>query len=354
MDWPDRISKRLNIKYPVIQAPMLGITTPEMVATVSNAGGLGSLPVGGLPPDKTLALIQKTKALTDKPFAVNLFAHPLPDAVSKEAFGAMQAFLKQLCAPDGITVEERQPDQLRFYSCKEQIGVLIGEQIRVISFTFGIPDDESIQRLRAAGAILIGTATSAEEAVVLEQKGTDMITAQGIEAGGHRGSFLDPDHPPHIGTIELVKTIAAITVKPVIAAGAIADGKDIRAVFGAGAVAVQCGTIFIASDESLATGPWKKAVQDAEGDEIVLTNAVTGRWARGIKNKLISDVENSGLAMPDYAIQNALTGPIRVQAKLQNNLDYIAMWRGQSSARIQAKSTAGIFSDLVRQAQETV
>ena len=354
MIWPDRVSKILNIKYPVIQAPMLGVTTPEMVAAVSNNGGLGSLPVGGLSAEKTLALIQRTKELTDKPFAVNLFAHPIPAVVDENEFNAMQDFLSQLCTTDGIQVEQQAVDKLRFYSYKDLISTLISENIKVVSFTFGVPDDESIEILKANQAILIGTATSAEEAQVLDEKGIDMITMQGIEAGGHRGSFLDMDNPPLIGLRDLMHDVTAITDKPLIAAGAIADGKSVHNAFNLGADAVQVGSIFIASHESLANENWKKAVQEATDDDIVLTKAYSGRWARGVKNKLIESVENSALDIPTYPYQNALTAPIRVQAKQQNNIDYIAMWRGQSSVKIQSKSAAEIFLDLVSQAEKTI
>lgn len=352
MNWPDKVSKALNISYPVIQAPMLGITTPEMVAAVSNAGGLGSLPVGGLPAEKTLALIRKTKELTDKPFAVNLFAHSIPDAIDESEFNAMQDFLKRLCMADGIQVEQQKINNLKFNSYKDLIGTLISENVPVISFTFGVLDDESIKTLKANRAILIGTATSAEEAKVLDEKGIDMITAQGIEAGGHRGSFLDMNNPPEIGLTALLQAIIAVTDKPMIAAGAIADAASVHEAFNLRAHAVQTGSIFIASNESMATENWKKAVQNAIDTDIVLTNTYSGRWARGVKNKLIEKVRNSGLKIPLYPYQNALTTPIRMQAKQQNNIDYIAMWRGQSPVKIQAKGSAEIFLDLIKQTEE--
>jgi nitronate monooxygenase len=150
----------------------------------------------------------------------------------------------------------------------------------------------------------------------------------------------------------LIPAIVRATSRPVIAAGAIADGASMHAAFSLGALAVQIGTPFIASHESLAGSAWKKAVQEAADTDIILTNAFSGRWARGVRNKLIDKVKNSKLRIPSYPVQNSLTTPIRVKAQQQNNTDYIAMWRGQSPVKIEAKSSAEIFLNLVKQAEE--
>lgn len=352
MKWPNKVSHTFKIKYPVIQAPMLGITTPAMVAAVSNSGGLGSLPVGGLAPTRTLELIEQTKALTDKPFAINLFVHSIPANVDEQEIDTMQSFLKELCDVDGIPLETQSAQSLKFNSYKDQVDVLISENIHIVSFTFGIPDDESIQKFKANGIILIGTATCVEEAELLEEKGIDMIVAQGSEAGGHRGSFLNIHNPPLIGSMVLIPAIAAATSKPVIGSGGITDGKSIAAAFMLGASAIQTGTIFLASPESLASEAWKKLVINAPEENIILTNAFSGRWARGLKNKLSEQIENSGRQIPAYPVQNSITASIRAQAQKLGNTDYIVMLRGQTTTPIEEEPAAKIFQKMVQQTEE--
>lgn len=331
---------------------MLGITTPAMVAAISNSGGLGSLPVGGLTPARTLELIKQTKDLTDKPFAVNLFVHPIPRRIDEQEFDAMQSFLKELCAADGISLETQSAQSLKFNSYKDQVDVLISEKIHIVSFTFGVPDDESIQKFKVNGIILIGTATCVEEAKLVDEKGIDMIVAQGSEAGGHRGSFLNMHNPPLIGSIALIPAITAATSKPVIGSGGIADGKSITAAFTLGASAIQAGTIFLGSPESLAGDAWKRMVINAPEENIILTNAFSGRWARGLKNKLSEQIENSGHQVPQFPVQGSLTAPIRAHAQKLGNTDYVVMLRGQGTTRIEEEPAANIFQKMVKQTEE--
>src|SRR3954452_23774405 len=187
MNWKNKLTERLNITYPFVQAPMLGVTTPEMVAAISNAGALGSLSVGGLSPDKTLTLIQQTKSLTSKPFAVNVFAYSLPSSINADTWKAMQELLKQFSRRYELAYQEQAIEELKFFSYEDQVEILIKEKIPVVSFTFGVLSTDAINALHKNGTQLMGTATSVEEARVLCDKDIDVITAQGIEAGGHRG-----------------------------------------------------------------------------------------------------------------------------------------------------------------------
>lgn len=182
------LCEALQITYPVIQAPMLGVSTPEMTAAASNAGGLGSLPVGGLSPDAIATLLHNTRALTARPFGVNLFVHNIPE-VDMASLEPMQQLILRLAAERGYELTEADLQIPRLYTYKDQLEVLIREGVRLVSFTFGCPDDESIRLLKNHKVLLIGTATSLEEAVYLQEKGIDMVVAQGIEAGGHRGHF---------------------------------------------------------------------------------------------------------------------------------------------------------------------
>jgi nitronate monooxygenase len=348
MDQASSFAIRLGIMYPVIQAPMLGVTTPEMVAAIANAGGLGSLPVGGLSPEKTLELIRKTKALTTKPFAVNLFINDVPEYDMEQAV-AMQQFLEQMAKENGINYEHQPLSSLHFYSYKEQVQLLLDEHIPIISFTFGIPDDETILAFKSNRVVLMGTATCVKEAKLLEQKQVDYIVAQGIEAGGHRGTFLNDEPLPQVGTIALVSQIIAHVNTPVIAAGGLNDGSTIIAVLTLGAVAAQVGTAFIASDESSAIPAYKEAIQQASDTDSVLTRAFSGRWARGLRNKMMAEIENSNIAIPPYPIHNSLTGKLRAAAQQQNNKDFTNLWAGQSSSNAEQRPAADIFNKMIRE-----
>ncbi|ACU63779.1 NAD(P)H-dependent flavin oxidoreductase [Chitinophaga pinensis] len=350
MEWKNELSALLNIDYPIIQAPMLGITTPEMVAAVAEKGGLGSLPVGGLSPDRTRELIRKTKSLTAKPFAVNLFTNGVPDYSRADA-EAMQDFLEAFSKENQLGFERLSLDALRFYSYKEQIDILIAEAIPVVSFTFGIPDAESMTALKQKGIVLVGTATSVQEAVLVEKAGADAVVAQGIEAGGHRGSFLDDEPLPMVGTFVLVPEIVAHVKIPVIAAGGIRGGSTIRAAFQLGAKAVQIGTAFIASQESLAIASYKTALPKAQVTDSALTRAFSGRWARGIRNQFMDTVEASGLKIPPYPIQNSITAGLRAKAQQADRKEFTNMWAGQASAGAENRSSADIFLQLVAQAE---
>ncbi|MEI6947277.1 nitronate monooxygenase [Paraflavisolibacter sp. H34] len=351
MNWKNEITEALRIDYPIVQAPMLGVTTPAMVAQIANAGGLGSLPVGGLSPDKTLELIRRTRERTDRPFAVNLFAHGIPEPRQGEV-QEMKSFLVRLCAQYGLPFAEKDFEPFRFYSYREQIGILLQEQVPIVSFTFGNLDEESIQALKAKGTVLIGTATSTQEALLLEEKGIDIITAQGIEAGGHRGTFLDEGPLPQVGLVSLLTGITSRTRKPVLAAGGICDGPTAKAAFIMGAKGLQIGTAFIASDESAAIPAYKEALAHAADTDTALTRAFSGRWARGLRNRFMDEVERSGLAIPAYPVQNSLVAKIRLLSQAQNNKELTTLWAGQSAARAKALPAAMIFRDLIKEVEE--
>ncbi|PSK87998.1 NAD(P)H-dependent flavin oxidoreductase [Taibaiella chishuiensis] len=350
MTWDQTIPVRLNIQYPIIQAPMLGITTPGMVVAIAEAGGLGSLPVGGLSPETTLQLIRKVKAGTGKPFAVNLFTHDIP-AIDINETDAMQDFLEALSDEHYLGYERQDVAGFKFHTYKEQIEILVRENITAVSFTFGIPDDESIAQLKSAGILLIGTATSVKEALLLESKGIDMIVAQGIEAGGHRGSFLDDEPLPQVGTLALVPQICDRVTIPVIAAGGIYNGVTIRAAFVLGAVGVQIGSAFLASPESSAIPAFKTALPGSTETDSELTRAFSGRWARGLRNSFMEAMANSGLQIPVYPVQNSLTGKLRAYAQQKDKMQFTSLWAGQAAAQAKPWPAADIFNDLVRQVE---
>ncbi|MEN7551545.1 nitronate monooxygenase [Rapidithrix thailandica] len=347
MELTNQLTQQLAVRYPIIQAPMLGITTPEMVAAVSNAGGLGSLPIGGLAPEKARQLIRKTKSLTGKPFAVNLFAHTLPTEVDWDSVEKMQHFLEELCAKYGVTFSRFSEEDFTFYTYQDQLEVLQEEEVGIVSFTFGLLDSLSIALLHKRDVKLIGTATCVEEAILLEESGVDMISAQGIEAGGHRGSFTS-NHPlPMIGSMTLIPQVVQSVKVPVVAAGGISDGMGIKAAFSLGAQGVQVGSLFLRSHESAANEAYKESILHSKDTDTALTRSFSGRWARGVVNQFMKSVEASGLSIPPYPVQNSLTAAIRASAKKQGKKDFLSLWGGQAASKAPAKSSREIFDELL-------
>jgi len=350
MEWKNEFTRLLGITYPLIQAPMLGITTPAMVAAVSNSGGLGSLPVGGLPPEKVTALIREVKGLTQQPFAVNLFTYEPAAQYDRKVFDDMQDFLQFLFGANKLAAPPVNFEEVPFYSWRQQLPALIAAGIRYVSFTFGMPDPDGFALLKGHNIFLMGTATSVAEAMALKAAGVDAIVAQGIEAGGHRGSFL-PGELPVVGTMALLPQVIDRVRIPVIAAGGIMDGRGVAAARILGAAAVQTGSIYLRAHESAATPAHKAALAGITDTDTLLTRAFSGRWARGIRNTLITEVEASGLPISDYPYQDALTQAIRKVARELDNTGFINMSAGQAAGKARAWSTADIFAELVRETE---
>lgn len=348
MSRTDRLTEMLRIAHPVVQAPMLGITTPEMVAAASDAGILGSLAVGGLSADQTRVLIRQTKDLTSKPFAVNLFVYDHPGRVPDGDFNAMQQFLLRFCEANGIGYQAKTQEGLPFYSYRDLLDLLLEEEVPVVSFTFGVPSDDEIRFLQEKGVVLIGTATSVAEAQLLSEKKIDIISVQGMEAGGHRGSFLHPDKLPVVGLMALLPQVAAVTDAPVLAAGGICTRATMDAALAMGADGVQVGSLFLACKESAAPAGYKQAVMRSKAEDTVLTRAFSGRWARGIPNTFSRAVEDAGLSIPPYPIQNVLTAAMRAWAAKHNRAEFLSLWAGQNASVAPALPTADIIRSLMQ------
>jgi nitronate monooxygenase len=271
----------IGVRLPILQAPMAGgWTTPQLVAAVCEAGGLGSIAGAMLSPDALRAEIDAVRSQTSRPFAVNLFA-PLP-APSDRGL-AQWALLSGLPVPTG-----RRPS-VRF---EDQLAVVIDERVPVLSFTFGIPP------LSDVDCFTIGTATTVAEAVALADAGVDAVVAQGSEAGGHRGTFLAPVGESLLGTMALVPQVVDAVSIPVIASGGIMDGRGIAAARLLGAQAVQLGTAFLRTDEA-GTGA---AYREALSQPTTVTRVLTGRAARAVRTPLVGRLEASGVEPPDYPL----------------------------------------------------
>lgn len=352
MFWPETISKKIGVKYPVLQAPMFGVSTVPMVAAATRAGCLGSLALADLSADESIELIRETKKLTDQPFAVNIFVHHIPKIteVLKDQFVKTRTFLEQLAKDNNIEVSFPDLEDLKVRTYHELVDAVIEENCKILSFTFGNLDHQSIQKLKENGITLIGTCTSVSEALILEKSGIDIICVQGTEAGGHRGTF-DPEHVPQIGGLSLLSQVYDHVKVPLVYAGGIYNGKTLRAVKDLGAQGFQVGNLLLASQESALQPFEKERLKKVREDEIMLTKSFSGRYARGVKNKFIDTVENSEYILP-YPYQNKLTNALRKAAKAKQNVDFVGIWTGQSIHDYSELSTEQILKNLIFQAQE--
>jgi nitronate monooxygenase len=256
--------------------------------------------------------------------------------------------LSMICAEQGLPFGKRSPEDFNFYYYQDQIDVLLQENVRVISFTFGCFSDEITAALKSNGIILIGTATSVAEVEVLSKAAVDSICIQGIEAGGHRGTFLDGDLP-QIDLLTLLSQSAEVTDIPLIAAGGIYDAKTMKAALDLGAQCIQIGSLFITADESAAAESYKQALMTCEDITTKLTKAISGRWARGIPTELMQLIDAGGLKIPYYTYQNALTGTIRSYAQKNNIAQFSTMWAGESAGESRKGTTKEIATYLIEE-----
>lgn len=343
------ITTRLQVKWPILQAGMAGgTTTPELVAAVSEAGGLGTLGAGYMSAGQIRDAIRAIRARTDKPFAVNLFIPESYDGsqpVAESVSNVMNEVRERL----GIPAD---PEVTRFAEpFEEQMAVVIEERVPVCSFTFGVSEKRWLAELKQRGIITIGTATTVREAIALEASGVDMIAAQGSEGGGHRGSFL-PDSPSNlIGTMALVPQIVDRVDIPVIAAGGIMDGRGIAAAFALGAQAVQLGTAFLTCVESGAHPQYKRSVRETSDEATVITRAFSGKSARGIENEFMTLLAPHDHELPPYPVQNALTRDIRNAAAKQDRTEYLSMWAGQAASLSREMSAGELVASLVEETE---
>jgi len=349
-----RFCERFGVRYPIIQAGMAGgITSPEMVAAVAEAGGLGTFSGGYMQPEALRQAIRRIKALTDRPYAVNLLLYG--PAERAEVSPAYRNWLNQQREAVGLpawTGELPQGDD-PIEACFQ---VMVEEEVPIFSFAFSLPGAYA-ERARQAGMKLIGTATTLAEALALAEAGVDAIVAQGGEAGGHRGTF-DPGPQGDgacVGTMVLVPLLAdALPEIPVIAAGGIIDGRGLIAALALGADGVQLGTRFLASRESLVHPAFKARVLAASETDTVVTRAISGRPARGIQNRLIRSLTEHGVEPLPYPLQNSLTREIRAAAQQAGENEYMAMLAGQGVAMVrEAEGAAEIIGRIVREAEHT-
>jgi nitronate monooxygenase len=340
-----------SMSIPVVQAPMAGgPTTPELVAAASNSGGLGSLGGEYLSPAQLEKDVRRIRELTQRPFAINLFS---PDADQPLAgdFAAVSAFMARYHQQLGIAPP--QPPASPGENFEEQLEVLVRLRVPVISTTLGLFPTEVMKRLKREKIYVIGTATTVEEAKLLEQSGVDAITAQGSDAGGHRGTFTTDAEQVLIGTMSLVPQIVDAVKLPVLASGGIMDGRGIVAALALGAAAVQMGTAFLLCDEAGTNAAFRDALSKAHEDQTTITRAFSGRPARGLRNAFIEEWNQAGLKPLTFPWQNTVTRPMRRAAAEQRHAEVQSLWAGQGLRMLRTGSATSIMAQLRQEIIDT-
>ena len=323
MAWYETPAARaLGVRYPLLQAPMSGSTTPELAAAVSNAGALGSLGAAWLAPADLRAAIRAVRQLTDRPFMVNLFAWPEPDA-----------------APDAHPALD------------EQLAVVVEEQVPVFSFTFGIPD---FAEVKSAGAVIVGTATTVAEARALEAAGVDVVVAQGWEAGGHRGTFERPPAEVEVGSLVLVPQVVDAVSVPVLAAGGIMDGRGIAAALALGAGGASLGTAFLTTSESAASPAYRRllAATPAEGTRV--SRVFSGREARLVRTDAVEQLVGAGEPPAPYPLQLDVTLPTHRAGLEADDPSRLFALAGQGAALVREAAAADLVETLVAETERAI
>lgn len=335
-----RITDLFGIELPVIQAPMAGANGPEMAIAVSEAGGLGSLPGALYTPQQLADALETVRAGTRRPINLNFFAYAaVPDDAGKqkawwERLSPYYAEAGLVPGPDAATIRRASFDEA---AC----AIVESFRPEVVSFHFGLPAESLVARVRHAGARIIASATTLAEARWLDARGVDAVIAMGLEAGGHRGNFLDEDMSAQIGTFALVPLVVDAVRVPVIAAGGIVDRRGVVAALALGASAVQVGTAYLFTPEARIHAVYRAAL-GARDRTTAITNVFSGRPARGIVNRLMRDLgAMSDLAPPFPAAADAVA-PLRRAAEAAGRDDFSPLWAGESFPRAQPMSAAAL------------
>jgi nitronate monooxygenase len=322
--WPDhRFLDLVRTETPIIQAPMAGGGGVELCVGAIEGGALGSLPCGMLGPRQVLDQVAEVRSRTSMPFALNFFCHSMP---KNEDDGPWRELLAPYDEEFGVEAGCGGATRLPFNS--EMAAVVETAKPPVVSFHFGLPDEPLLLRVKEAGAVVIGNATTVEEGRWLEDRGVDAVIAQGFEAGGHSGRFLGSDPAEAMGVFALVPQLADALSVPVIAAGAIGDGRGIAAALTLGASAVQLGTAFLHTPEARISPVHRLRL--AEGGTL-FTNLLTGGLARGLRGRLIDELGPVRDEAPRYPLASAALAPIRAAAEKRGEYGFGPMWAGQAA-----------------------
>lgn len=340
----------LNLNCPIVQAPMAGgATAPELIAAVSNFGGLGSLGAGMTAPDSLNSQINTIKALTERSFMVNLMV--LSEHDSNTFDTSIPTWLDDYYQQQNIEVALPEHPAPSFVG---QLQVLYENPVPVASFTFGIISADQVHRLQQLGTRVIGTANHPNEAKAWAKIGADAVCMQGMEAGGHRGGWLPQSENDPLGLLTLISQTRSCTGIPLIAAGGIMTGQDIKAVQTAGAQLAQMGTAFLTTKECGINATYKQALLDASlskrSSETRLTRLFSGKLARGLINDYLLNFGQfeSIHELPPYPQLNAMTKFMRAHAARHKDAEYLSLWAGQGVALVRQESTIELLERLVK------
>lgn len=338
----------LGTEFPLIQAPMAGVQDTRLALAVSEAGGLGSIPAAMLTLEALRTQLEQLKDGTSRPVNVNFFAHqsPAPDAAREAVWrDSLSPYYAEFgIDPSGIPAGPgRQPFGPEAAALLEQF------RPAVVSFHFGLPAPELLARVKATGAKVLASATTVEEGLWLQQHGADAVIAQGLEAGGHRGHFLDHELTRQMGTLALLPQLKAALHLPVIAAGGIADAAGVRAAMALGADAVQVGTAYLLTPEATTSAVHRAALRDPQRRRhTALTNLFTGRPARGIVNRLMQEQGPLGANAPTFPLATSAIAPLRAAAEAQGSGAFSPLWSGQNADGCREIPAAELTRELAR------
>ncbi|MBB2891115.1 nitronate monooxygenase [Flexivirga oryzae] len=328
---------------PIVGAPMAGTGTPALAAAISNAGGFGLFPGGYLSGDKLTEGIARVWELTDRPFGVNLFV-PTPVDEQRDA-GLLRSYAEAL-APvaqsAGVQLPEPRWDGSDDFA--EKVAVLEQARVALVSFIFGPPPVDAVQRLHAAGSTILATVTDAAEAQAAAAAGADLLCLQGTDAGGHRGTHRHDAEPNTSGWRELLPAVLAVTDLPVVVAGGIMAAGDVSDALARGAVAVQCGSAFLLTDECGMTDAYRAGFTAPELTEQVVTRAFSGRPARAVRNEFVARFDP--VAVPVYPIVNQLTKPVRAAGAATGNRELVSLWAGTGWRQARPGPAADVVAAL--------
>jgi nitronate monooxygenase len=339
------ITQLFGIELPIIQAPMAGVQVSALAIAVANAGGLGSLPTAVLSADGLRRELTAIRNSTSRPYNVNFLCHvPAEPDAPREA--AWRALLAPWYAEFGLDAPADPAGPGRAPFDRTLLEVLAEFRPPVVSFHFGLPEEALLQPIRAWGARIISSATTLEEGRWLEARGVDAVIAQGLEAGGHRGHFLDCDLSRQMGTMALTRQLALALRVPVIAAGGIADSAGIRAALALGAAGVQIGTVFLLCPEATTAPLHRAALAGPAAHHTALTNLFTGRPARGIVNRLMRELGALNPAAPAFPLAAAAIAPLRTAAEREGKTDFTPLWSGQNVTGCRAVPAAELLRGL--------
>lgn len=349
--WPNRrLLDLFGIELPIVQAPMAGANGSALAAAVCEAGGLGSLPCAMLDSDKFRAEVGVIRQRSSGPLNVNFFCNtpPAPDPAKAARW---KARLSEYYAEFGIDPDVEVPTVNRAPFDAEMCGIVEDIRPEVVSFHYGLPDKALLERVKGAGCKVISSATTVAEAEWLEARGCDAIIAQGYEAGGHRGIFLNQDVFAQAGTMALAPQVVDAVDVPVIAAGGIGDGRGIAAAFALGASGVQIGTAYLFTPESLISDLHRDALRNVRDDQTALTNVFSGRPARGVLNRVMREVGPLATEAPAFPTAGGALGPLKAAAEAAGSGDFTSLWSGQSAPLGREMSAADLTRALVEEAE---